>query len=123
MILQKILRRPGVGKGNPLIRLSVTSAFIIPLCYPVIAAATVTNINWFFPAFAVVVGAHFMPYAHIYRMHSYLILGGVLVTGASLIGYFLPNGFSQAGYFAGAVLILFSVIVLIRVQREIRLSS
>ncbi len=47
-IIQKFLRRPVVGRDNPLLRLSVTSAFIIPLCYPVIAAATLANTNWFF---------------------------------------------------------------------------
>lgn len=119
LMIQKLMRRPVVGSDNPLIRLSVTSAFMIPLSYPVIAAATLANTSWFFPAFAVVVGAHFMPYAYIYQMHTYLALGGVLVIGASMIGYLQPDSFSPTGYFTGAVLVTCSMVLITTVKREI----
>lgn len=122
LIIQKLLRRPTVGRENPLIGLSITSAFIIPLCYPVIGAATLANTNWFFPAFAVVVGAHFMPYAYIYRMRTYLVLSGALVAGATMIGYFLPGSFSAAGYFAGTVLLIFSGLVFAAVKGEAQVT-
>ena len=51
LAIQKLLRRPAVESRNPLLSLSVNAAIVIPLCYPVIAAATVANTNWFFPAF------------------------------------------------------------------------
>lgn len=117
-IIQKLMRRPPVDPDNPLLGLSIQAAFVIPLCYPVIAAATLANVNWFFPAFAVVVGAHYPPFAHVYRMRLYLALCGVLVGGGTLIGYFFQESFSLAGYFAGAVLLAFGALVFTLVRLE-----
>lgn len=122
-IIQKLMRRPSVGSDNPLIGLSIQAAFIIPLCYPVIAAATLANTNWFFPAFAVVVGAHYPPFAYVYRMRLYLVLCGVLVGGGTLIGYFFRDSFSLAGYFAGAVLLTFGALVFALVRLEEKRTS
>lgn len=120
--IQRLMNRPRVGPENPLIALTVYAAFIIPLSYPVIAAATIANTNWFFPAFAVVVGAHYPPYAYVYRMRLYLILSGVLVAGGALIGWVFQDGpFSLAGYFAAAALLAFGAVLFALVRREERL--
>ena len=118
--IQRLLKRPTVGSENPLIGLSTSAAFVIPLCYPVIAAATVADTDWFFPAFAVVVGAHYPPFAYVYRMPLYLALCGVLVGGGTLIGWFFRDSFSLAGYFAGAVLLAFGALFYALVRREER---
>ena len=118
--IQRLMRRPPVGPENPLIGLSTSAAFVIPLCYPVIAAATIADTDWFFPAFAVVVGAHYPPFAYVYRMRLYLALCGVLVGGGALIGWFFRVNFSLAGYFAGAVLLTFGALFFALVRREER---
>ena len=116
--IQRLMRRPAVGPENPLMGLSTSAAFVIPLCYPVIAAATIANVNWFFPAFAVVVGAHYPPFAYVYRMRLYLALCGILVGGGTLIGWLFRDSFSLAGYFVGAVLLTFGALFFALVRRE-----
>lgn len=120
-LIQRLMRRPSVGSENPLMGLSTSAAFVVPLCYPVIAAATLADTDWFFPAFAVVVGAHYPPFAYVYRMRLYLALCGVLVGGGTLIGWLFRDGpFSLAGYFAGAVLLAFGTLFFALVRREER---
>ena len=119
--IQKLMKRPRVGAENPLTGLSTSAAFVIPLCYPVIAAATIADTDWFFPAFAVVVGAHYPPFAYVYRMRLYLALCGTLVGGGTLIGWLFRGGpFSLAGYFVGAVLLAFGALFFALVRREER---
>lgn len=117
-VIQTLMKRPKVSKENPLISLSTSVAFIIPLSYPVIAAAAIANINWFFPALAVVVGAHYPPYAYVYQMRLYMVLCCVLVAGGTLIGWLFQDNFSPAGYFVGVVLLIFAAIFISTVQRE-----
>lgn len=59
------------GAGNPLGPLGMQVAFIIPCSYPVIGAAVLHNVNWFYPAFMVIVGAHYLPFVFLYGMWHY----------------------------------------------------
>lgn len=96
---------------NPLSGLAMQVAFIIPLTIPVIGAATLHNVNWFYPAFMVIVGAHYLPFVFLYGMREYAVLAAVLITGGVTIGYVLPNTFSIGGWFAAVVLLLFGLSV------------
>lgn len=61
--LLKAMKRPTkLSKENPFGLLAMLIAFVIPALYPVIAATTIHNANWFYPAFLVVVGAHYLPF-------------------------------------------------------------
>ncbi len=79
-LLLKAMGKPAsLSKDNPFGTLAMQIAFMIPLCYPVIAAATIHNTNWFFPAFLVVVGAHYLPFIFLYGMWQFGILTALLV--------------------------------------------
>ena len=58
LALRLLGRSAGLPKGHPLNQLAIQVAFIVPLSLPVIGAATLYNINWFYPAFMLVVGTH-----------------------------------------------------------------
>lgn len=96
---------------NPLGGLAMQVAFIIPLTIPVIGAATLYNVNWFYPAFMVIVGAHYLPFVFLYGMWEYAVLAAVLIFGGVTIGYVLPNTFSTGGWFTAFVLFLFGILV------------
>lgn len=96
---------------NPLNGLAMQVAFIIPLTIPVIGAATLNNVNWFYPAFMVIVGAHYLPFVFLYGMQEYGILAAILIAGGVTIGYVLPNTFSSGGWFTAATLLLFGISV------------
>ena len=96
---------------NPLNGLAMQVAFVIPVSIPVIGAAALYNVDWFYPAFMVIVGAHYLPFVFLYGMRAYAVLAGVLIAGGVTIGYLLPDTFSIGGWFGGAVLLLFALIV------------
>ncbi|MGE0772892.1 MAG: hypothetical protein AB7K37_14345 [Cyclobacteriaceae bacterium] len=62
-LIRKIMKPINVlSAGNRLPRLFTLLAFTIPLSYPLIYMACVANINYFFPAFTILVGAHYLPF-------------------------------------------------------------
>jgi hypothetical protein len=106
-LLLKAMGRPtSLSRENPFGRLAMQSAFIIPFCYPVIAAATIHNTNWFFPAFMVVVGAHYLPFITLYGMWQFGILTLLLVGLGTAIGMYFPQSFSLGGWIGAAVYLL-----------------
>jgi len=94
---------------NPLNGLAMQVAFIVPLSIPVIGAATLYNVGWFYPAFMVIIGAHYLPFVFLYGMRAYAVLASVLIAAGVAIGYLLPDTFSIGGWFGGAVLLLFAI--------------
>ena len=107
LLLRAIGRPASLSKQNPFGMLAMQIAFVIPLCYPLIAAATIHNTNWFYPAFLVVVGAHYLPFIFLYGMWQFGILAVLLVGLGTAIGIYFPENFSLGGW-SGAVIYLLS---------------
>ena len=106
-LLLKAMGRPtSLSRENPFGRLAMQAAFIIPFCYPVIAAATIHNTNWFFPAFMVVVGAHYLPFITLYGMRQFGILTVLLVGLGTAIGLYFPESFALGGWTGAAIYLL-----------------
>jgi hypothetical protein len=78
------------------------TAFIVPLCMPLIAATSLCRIDWFYPAFMIVVGAHYLPFTHLYGMWQYQVLGGILIAAGVTIGLWVPI-FSLGAWFSGSL--------------------
>ncbi len=114
-LTQLIIRLSGrpasLPRENPFNQLAMQVAFIIPLCLPVIGAAALYKTNWFYPAFMIVVGAHYLPFATLYGMWQYLVLGAVLIFGGVGIGMVLPAAFATGGWFTAVALLAFAVFV------------
>lgn len=108
----RLLRRPGgLPSGHPMNSLAMQVAFIVPLSLPVIGAASLYNINWFYPAFMLIVGTHYMPFIFLYGMWEFAVLSALLIGGGVAIGMLWPDTFVAGGWFTGAVLLLFAVLV------------
>jgi len=106
-LLLKLMGRPAsLSAENPFGRLAMLIAFVIPALYPVIAAATIHNANWFFPAFLVVVGAHYLPFIFLYGMWQFGILAALLVGLGTVIGVYFPDNFALGGWIGGGIYIL-----------------
>lgn len=111
LTLHVIGRPSGLPKGHPMNQLAMQVAFILPLSSPVIGAATLHNINWFYPAFMLVLGTHYMPFIFLYGMWEFGVLSALLISAGVAIGMFLPNAFTIGGWFTGMVLLLFALMV------------
>lgn len=111
-LTQLLLRLSGrpftLRAGNPLRHLAMQVAFLVPLTLPAAGGAALHNLNWFYPACAVVVGAHYLPFVFLYGMWQYAVLSGVLLSGGIACGLFLPHAFTPGGWFTGVVLVLFA---------------
>jgi hypothetical protein len=117
----KILgQQASLRKENPLNNLAMQIAFTVPLLIPLILVATMYNINWFYPAFMLVVGAHYLPFIFLYGMWQYGVLAALLIGGSLTIAMNLADIFTLGGWVTGSVLILFAVIIRFIAKRENR---
>ena len=66
--------------------LAMQVAFTIPLNLPVVAAAALYRLNWFYPACMIVVGTHYLPFIFLYGMWQFGVLAAVLIGGGVTIG-------------------------------------
>lgn len=124
LTLRLMGRRGALPKGHPMNALAMQIAFTVPLAIPVILGATAARQAWFYPAFMVVVGAHYLPFAFLYGMTHFLALAGVLISAGLAIALYLPETlpFATGGWVGGVVLIAFAVVGYAAVRREGALS-
>lgn len=109
LVLRLMGRPASLPKGHPMNALARQIAFIVPLCLPLVAAATLYRRDWFYPAFMIVVGAHYLPFAHLYGMWEYEVLAALLIGGGLLIGLYLPV-FSLGAWVAVALFLAFAFV-------------
>lgn len=108
----RIMGRPAsLPKGHPMNALARQTAFIVPICIPLIAAAALYRLDWFYPAFMVVVGAHYLPFSHLYGMWQYELLGAMLIGAGLVIGLWVPI-FSLGAWIAVALFLGFAFVAL-----------
>ncbi len=118
MLLTRTLGRSALlADANPFGALARESAFIIPLCLPLVFAVSLARLEWFFPALMVVVGAHYLPFVTLYGMRLYYALGLTLVAVGLLLALG-GAGFAAGAFIGGAIEIAFAPFALKLVQRE-----
>jgi len=108
LLLKAMGRSATLSRENPFGLLAMQIAFTIPFTYPVIAAATIHNINWFYPAFMVVVGAHYLVFIFLYGMWQFGILAVLLVGLGTAIGIYLPDTFTLGGWVGAMIYLAFA---------------
>lgn len=108
LVLRLMGRRSSLSKENPLTGLAMQIAFTVPLSLPLVGAATLHNVSWFYPALMVVVGAHYLPFIFLYGMWEFGVLAALLLGGGVALGMRMPHDFILGGWFTAAVLLLFA---------------
>ena len=110
VLLRLTGRRGAVSPGNPMGELAMQVAFILPLTLPLVAAATMHHINWFYPAFMVALGAHYLPFSFLYGMRMFAVLAGVLTSVGLWLGLYGPDTFSLGAWMTAGALLAFAVL-------------
>jgi hypothetical protein len=118
--LRLIGRRGALRPANPLGALGMQVAFVLPLCLPVVGAATLHRLEWFYPAFMIVLGAHYLPFAFLYGMRMFLGLSACLVGAGFALGWYGLGGFAAGAWITVAVLLTFALLGLLTVRAEER---
>lgn len=101
---------------HPMNALAMQVAFMLPLNMLLVAPAAWYNINWFYPAFMLIVGTHYLPFIFLYGMWEFAVLAAVLIFGSVAIAMYLPDSFAIGGWFTAIVLLSFAVWVRMKKQ-------
>lgn len=110
-LTQLMLRLSGRGslsKENPFSSLGMQVAFVLPFSMLLLIPVGLYNLNLFFPALMVLVGAHYLPFATLYGMQVFLALAGTLIAMGVVIAHYFPGTFSLGAWSAGLVLFAFA---------------
>jgi hypothetical protein len=108
LVLRAMRRPASLPAGHPLNGLAMQVAFTVPLGLPLVGAATLHHVYWFYPALMILVGAHYLPFVFLYGMPLFAGLCALLVGGGFVLGLYVPEPFSLGGWLTGAVLVLFA---------------
>ena len=113
-ITQLVLRAMGgpasVSAGNPMRELAIEVAFVGPLMLPLIGAASLYKTAWFYPAFMIAIGAHYLPFSFLYGMRQFIVLGAIMLTVGLLIGLYAPGASTLGAWFTAGLLLLFGLL-------------
>jgi hypothetical protein len=85
LLLRLIARPVSLPKGHPMNALAMQVAFVLPLSLPLVFAATAYRETWFYPAFMIALGAHYLPFIFLYGMWQFGVLAGFLLESWSPI--------------------------------------
>jgi hypothetical protein len=119
-LLRKLMKTPQlITKENRLPQFFTLLAFTVPLSYPLIYLAIRNNIDHFFPAFMILIGAHYLPFVFGYRMITFGILAVILVALGTFISLVYPLSFSIPAYITGGILLVFAALHYYHVKKEI----
>jgi hypothetical protein len=102
--------RVRITTGNPLNGLAMQVAFVLPLSLPVVGAAALYRLDWFYPAFMIVLGAHYLPFVFLYGMRMFAVLCAALVTAGLALGLYLPLPFATGAWATAALLLVFGAL-------------
>lgn len=104
------IRRPvHITPGNPLNALGMQVAFTLPLSLPVVGAAALYRLEWFYPAFMIILGAHYLPFVFLYGMKMFAVLTALLVTTGVVLALYVPLTFAAGAWITAGLLLSFAV--------------
>ena len=101
--------RTSPSRQNPLPGFALQSVFAMGALYPLVYAAALHNLNWFYPAFMIVVGVHYVSFIFLYGMWEYGLLAGLLVGSGVALGIFFPSAFGPGAWISATALLLFAL--------------
>jgi hypothetical protein len=105
----RLMGRPhSLPKGHPMNGLAMQIAFTVPLAIPLILAAALHRHAWFYPAFMIVVGCHYLPFIFLYGMRQFGVLAALLIGSGLLIGLYMPTALALGGWLTAALLLVFA---------------
>ena len=110
-LLLRLMGRPfSLPKGHPMNALGMQVAFTLPLNLPLVGAAALYRLNWFYPALMIVLGSHYLPFIFMYGMPQFGVLAAFLISAGVVIGLYVPSTFSLGGWLTAVALLAFAFI-------------
>jgi hypothetical protein len=111
-LTQMMLRLSGrparVSKGNPFHFLGMQVAFVLPFSMLLLIPVAQYDLNLFYPALMVLLGAHYLPFATLYGMRMFLFLAGILIAAGVVVAHWYSATFSLGAWVGGLALFVFA---------------
>lgn len=108
MLLRLSGRRASVSRENPFNSLGMQVAFVLPFSMLLLVPVGHYDLNLFFPALMVLVGAHYLPFASVYGMRMFLFLAGILIAMGVVVARYFSGTFSLGAWVTGLTLFVFA---------------
>jgi hypothetical protein len=108
LVLRLSGRSVSLPSGHPMNALAMQIAFSLPLTLPVVYGASVHHHAWFYPAFMIVLGAHYLPFTFLYGMRQFFVLGVLLISAGIFIGMRLPGTLGLGAWLTASLLLVFA---------------
>ena len=110
-LLLRLMGRPSsLPKRHPMNGLAVQVAFTLPLTLPLVFAATAYRHSWFYPAFMIALGSHYLPFIFLYGMWEFGVLAASLIGSELMLGLYLPTTLSLGGWLTALILLIFAFV-------------
>jgi hypothetical protein len=110
LVLRAMRHPTSLPPGHPFNGLAMQVAFTLPLGLPLVGAAALHRADWFYPAFMILLGAHYLPFVFLYGMWQFAVLCGLLVAGGLTLGLYVHGPFALGAWLAGALLMGFAFV-------------
>jgi hypothetical protein len=110
LLLRGLGNASALPKGHPMNALGIQVAFTLPLLLPVVIGIAALRPAWFYPAFMIILGAHYLPFVFLYGMWQFAGLCAILVTTGVVIAMYLPTPISLGAWFTAAILLVFAFV-------------
>lgn len=108
MLLRLSGRRASVSRENQLNSLGMQVAFVLPFSMLLLVPVGHYDLNLFFPALLVLLGAHYLPFASLYGMRMFLFLAGILIAMGVVVARYFSGMFSVGAWSGGLALFVFA---------------
>jgi hypothetical protein len=108
MLLRLSGRPASVSTENPFNSLGMQIAFALGFSILLLVPVGHYELNLFFPALMVLVGAHYLPFATLYGMRMFLVLAGILIAMGVVIALYFSGTFSLGAWVTGLALFVFA---------------
>ena len=110
-LLLRLMGRPSsLPKHHPMNGLAIQIAFTLPLTLPLVFAAAAYRHSWFYPAFMIALGSHYLPFIFLYGMWQFGLLSALLIGSGMLIGLYLPTALSLGAWITAVLLLIFAFV-------------
>jgi hypothetical protein len=108
MLLRLSGRRTSVSRENSFHSLGMQVALVLPFSMLLLVPVGLCNLNLFFPALMILLGAHYLPFATLYGMRMFLLLAAILMAAGMLIAHYFSQTFSLGAWIAALALFVFA---------------
>jgi hypothetical protein len=105
-LVSRLLGSPGIVLStNPLRVASVTIPIVGALGIPVAGAAGLYEIEWFYPALMLIIGAHYLPFSLLYGMRIFIPLGASIWIVGLVLALWARENSVVGAWFTGLALV------------------